>query len=100
MKNLLKVTLLAATVAAFSMGANAQIKIGKDNKQETKAGNIINMAVYDDAKAIQNVASNHGKVEIKGKNEQKVNASGDIFNGAGVKAKAIQNISSNSSVEQ
>ena len=97
MKNLLKVTLLAATVAAFSMGANAQVTIGGDNKQETNIQGAVNNMAMGGSKAIQNISSNHGKVSIGGNNTQSTTIQGAVNNMAMGGSKAVQNLSSNSS---
>ena len=97
MKNLLKVTLLAATVAAFSMGANAQVKIGGDNKQETTVQGAVNNMAFGGSKAVQNVSSNHGKVKIGGNNTQSTTIQGALNNMAFGGSTSVQNLSSNSS---
>ena len=50
-------------------------------------------------KAVQNLASNHGKVTIGGNNKQSVNIQGAVGNISWGAGKAIQNVASNSSDE-
>ena len=91
--------LIACTLAAYTLGAQADIKIGGNNKQSVKVENgaVVNMANGGLATAKQNLASNKGNVKIGGTNQQSV----DVKNGAVVNmangglTKAEQNLASN-----
>jgi hypothetical protein len=104
MKKLATSVFVLAMIAAGT--ASAEIKIGKDNKQTVQAsfGVIIaNAAIGVGAKAKQNLASNQGNVEIKGKNTQMVDMGkgGIVANAAiGANTVAIQNLASNSSATE
>ena len=57
-----KTLLLACSMAAFALSAQAEVKIGGNNKQsvDVKNGAVVNMAAGAMTKAEQNLASNDG----------------------------------------
>lgn len=93
MKNTLKLLLLTMTLASGT--SFAAIKLADTTQSANIQGDASNSASGKGAKATQNVSSNSGDIEIKGKNVQSTNA-GSVSNSASGKgAVASQNVSSN-----
>ena len=94
-----KTLLIACSMAAFALSAQADVKIGGNNKQSVnvKNGAVVNMAAGAGAVAKQNLASNKGNVKIGGNNDQRVDVkNGAVVNmAAGAMTKAEQNLASN-----
>ena len=92
---------IAILVAGLALGvaAQAEVKIGGNNKQTVtvKNGAVLNAAIGAGAQAKQNLASNKGNVKIGGNNTQEVSVkNGAVLNAAiGAGTKAEQNRASN-----